>query len=130
MSYKNEVRKRILIIDDDQNIRKAITRLLIMEENYEVQEADGYDAKEKMKVFLPDLLILDIKMPGKSGYEVFAELRTDASFENMKIIGISGVFGAAGASFMEALNADAYFEKPFDNQELVNKISDLLKVEE
>jgi len=111
-------KKKILIIDDDLGIRRAIKRLLMVEGKYEIEEADGYDIEEKLKQSKPDLVILDIKMPGKSGYEILTDLRINDETRNVKVIGISGIFVEIGASFMVALKADAYFEKPFDNDKL------------
>lgn len=121
-------RKKILIVDDDRNMAHAIRRLLSVEGKYEIEGAvNGDEAEKKLENFLPDLIILDIKMPGKSGYEVLFKIREDESKQNVKVIGISGISGGIGASFMEILGADAYFEKPFDNQEFTEKIFKLLE---
>jgi len=118
--------KKILIIDDEHGIRKAIRRFLTIKGEYEIKETDGHEASEKIKVFLPDLVILDIKMPGKSGYEILEELQQDKNTRHTKIIAISGISGGIGAAFMEVLKADAYFEKPFDNHALKKKVDELL----
>ena len=121
-------RKKILIVDDDKEMRQAIRRLLTVAGNYEINEAkDGCDAEEQLKNFSPNLVILDIKMPGKDGYEICSNIRSNINMKNVKIIGLSGISGGIGAAFMEALGADYYFEKPFDNNIFKNKIFKLLE---
>lgn len=122
------MKKKILIIDDDDNMRIAIKRLLSFEKDYEIDEAyDGNVAEAKVKEFLPDLVILDIKMPGKDGYAVCLDLRKNPDFNHIKIIGITGFSGKTGEAIMRALGADSFFEKPFDNDKFVNEIKRLLK---
>jgi len=101
---------------------------LTTEINCEIDEAgDGNEVEEKIKKFAPDLIILDIKMPGKDGYATCMHIRDSLGMKDVKIVGISGVSGRVGAAFMDVLGADCYFEKPFDNEEFKKKIIQLLK---
>ena len=120
-------RKKILIVDDDRGMRSYIRRMLLLEDCYDIEmSADGIDAQKKVKEFVPDLIFLDIKMPGQSGYEVLLDLREFIDEHNIKVIGISGISGGIGAAFMEILEADAYFQKPFENEKVLKKVAKLL----
>jgi len=140
--------KKILIVDDEENIRHAIKRVLLaarlngdapdVASNNEEQSCpyiffeagDGIEAGEKIKEIMPDLVILDIKMPKKDGYGVCSDIRKDPATKHIKIIGISGFSGKIGEGVMEALGADDYFEKPFDNEKLKAKVRKLLLQQE
>ena len=121
-------KKRILIIDDDDGMRKAIRRMLSREGNYDIEEAqDGFVAENKIKEFSPHLVILDIRMPGKNGYEVCLNIRKAPEMNNVKIIAISGLAGHIGDAIVSALGADCFFEKPFDSDKFKDAIDSLLK---
>ncbi|MBU0468488.1 MAG: response regulator [Candidatus Omnitrophica bacterium] len=123
-------KKRILIVDDEQEVRQAIRRILMVSGKYIIEEAvDGFDAEKILKTYMPDLIILDVKMPGKDGYATCMHIRDDLRMKNVKIVGISGFSGGIGRSFMETLGADFYFEKPFDTNKLRERISKLLEDE-
>ncbi|MFA5059704.1 MAG: response regulator [Candidatus Omnitrophota bacterium] len=120
-------KKKILIIDDDDGMRSAIRRFLAAEGKYEIDEvSDGSMVEEKIKQFSPQLLLLDIRMPEKDGYEVCLSIRRNASLNNIKIIAMSGLAGNIGDAIIRALGADCFFEKPFDNEKLKAKIAELL----
>ena len=124
-------KKRILIIDDDENMRHAILRLLSTVGKYDIEEAcDGFAAERQIKEFSPHLIILDIKMPEKDGYEVCYNIRKDAGMDAIKIVAISrlapGLAGNIGDAIMSALGADCFFQKPFDNDKFKNGIATLL----
>lgn len=120
-------KKRILIVDDDDNMRSAIKRLLSVGQNYEIDEAsDGFAAEKKVKELSPDLIVLDIRMPGMYGYEVCLNIRKNVETRHIKIVSISGISGGIGNAIISALGADSYFEKPFDNDKFKNGIAALL----
>ena len=123
-------KKRILIVDDDENIRNAIRRMLAIDNIYLIEEAqNGGEAEEQIECFIPDLVILDIKMPGKDGYDVSLDIRRHDTNKKIKIIAISGLMQNVIEPMMEALGVDYFFEKPFDNQLLKEKIQELLNSE-
>ncbi|MCR5675338.1 MAG: response regulator transcription factor [Lachnospiraceae bacterium] len=117
-------KQKILIVDDDQNIAELIS-LYLEKECFETQiVGDGESAIRTAKTFAPDLILLDIMLPGMDGYQVCREIRTR---EKTPIIMLS----AKGEVFDKVLGlelgADDYMEKPFDSKELVARVKAVLR---
>ena len=117
-------RQKILIVDDDENIAELIS-LYLVKECYETQIVhDGESALEAFKTFNPNLILLDLMLPGMDGYQVCREIRKD---NNTPIIMLS----AKGEIFDKVLGlelgADDYMIKPFDSKELVARVKAILR---
>ena len=117
-------KKRILIVDDDENIAELIS-LYLLKECFDTEiVSNGEDAIEKVKIYHPDLILLDIMLPGMDGYDVCREIRKD---NNVPIIMLS----AKGEVFDKVLGlkigADDYMIKPFDSNELVARVQAILR---
>jgi len=120
-------KKKVLIVDDDKNMVSAIKRMLRLENKYDVDAAyDGFDAGRKFIEFLPDLVLLDIKMPGIDGYEVIRRLRQIPQESHIKVIAISAFFETEGKKKIMAMGADACMDKPFDHKHLIGQIENLI----
>ncbi len=117
-------KQKILIVDDDANIAELIS-LYLNKECYETQIAgDGNAALEAVESFDPDLILLDLMLPGMDGYQVCREVRAT---RDLPIIMLS----AKGEIFDKVLGlemgADDYMEKPFDSKELVARVKAVLR---
>ena len=117
-------KQKILIVDDDENIAELIS-LYLTKECFDTKIVhDGESALEAHKTFQPNLILLDIMLPGMDGYQVCRELRT---YSNTPIIMLS----AKGEVFDKVLGlelgADDYMEKPFDSKELVARAKAILR---
>jgi two-component system alkaline phosphatase synthesis response regulator PhoP len=120
------VGKKILIVDDEPNIVTAL-EFLLQRSGYEVLLAqDGEAALKQIEQHLPDLVMLDLMMPLKSGYEVCQRLRERSDWQHIKIIMLSAKGREAEVSKGLSLGADFYVTKPWSNKDLVAKIDDLL----
>ncbi|MDP8213439.1 MAG: response regulator [Candidatus Zapsychrus exili] len=120
--------KKILIVDDDKNIARAINRVLTLKGEYDLEIAfDGFDAGRKITMFEPDLVILDIKMPGMDGYAVADRIRSDEQTTNIKILAISAFFDDESKARIVSCGADAHLDKPFSQEDLLEKIEELLQ---
>lgn len=121
-------KRKILIVDDDKEMMQAIKRILMREKVFLIAIAnDGFEAGREFSNFKPDLIILDIKMPGFDGYQVCSYIRKDLADTRVKILAISGISASAeGAKKIIRLGADDYLAKPFSNEELKMKIRSLL----
>jgi DNA-binding response OmpR family regulator len=118
--------RKILIVDDEPNIVTALEYLL-QKSGYEVLLAqDGDAALKQVEAHLPDLVLLDVMMSHKSGYEVCQRMRERADWQHIKIIMLSAKGREAEVSKGLSLGADLYVTKPFSNQELVARIDGLL----
>jgi two-component system response regulator ResD len=117
-------KQKILIVDDDENIAELIS-LYLIKECYETRIVhDGESALQAFPAFSPDLILLDLMLPGIDGYQVCRELRRDTS---VPIIMLS----AKGEVFDKVLGlelgADDYIIKPFDSKELVARVKAVLR---
>jgi len=120
-------KKRVLIVDDDKGMVDALQRILKNEKNYDLEIAyNGFEAGEKFSSFKPDLIILDIKMPGLDGFQVCSRIRGNQKSKSVKILLISGNFDPRNIDRVKEVGADDYLEKPFDIKELKEKITHLL----
>ena len=116
----------VLCADDDEDILSLVS-LRLQRAGFEVvTAADGDEAVEIARARRPALAVLDVMMPKRTGYEVLAELRSDETLREMKVILLSArVQEGDVARGMEA-GADAYLAKPFKAQDLVSKVQELL----
>jgi len=88
---RERVRKRVLVVDDDALVRKLIQQLLSKSGRYKVEEAvSGIDGLLRIGTQTPDLLILDLKMPGMNGLEVCRAVRRNAQLADMKVLITTG----------------------------------------
>jgi len=118
--------KKILIADDEPNIVTAL-EFLLQRNGYEVHIArNGESALKLIEAHLPDLVLLDVMMPVKSGYEVCRRMRERADWRHIKIIMLTAKGRDVEMSKGLSIGADLYITKPFSTQELVAKINGLL----
>ena len=119
--------KKILIVDDEPNIVTAL-EFLLQRSGYDVFTAqDGDAALRQVAAHLPDLVLLDVMMPLKSGYEVCQRMRERPDWQHIKIIMLSAKGREPEISKGLSLGADFYVTKPFSNKDLVAKIDELLR---
>lgn len=118
--------KKILIADDEPNIVAAI-EFLLQQSGYEVHVArNGEEALELVEACIPDLVLLDVMMPKKSGYEVCTRIRERADWRHIKIVMLSAKGREAEVNKGLSMGADLYVTKPFSTRELMAKIRGLL----
>jgi excisionase family DNA binding protein len=122
-------KKKILIVDDDKEMVSATKRVLLSHGDFEVDTAfDGFAAGQKFSEFKPDLILLDIKMPGMDGFEVCQHLRKDPAGKDVKIIVLSGALDMDGMERIMKLGANDYLTKPFRNEFLMIKVGRVLGI--
>jgi CheY-like chemotaxis protein len=120
-----EYRTRVLITEDDKEMARAIERV-IRNAGYCAQIApDGFQASSIVESYCPTLIILDLNMPHMHGLEVLQYLRSDPKYSHIRTL----VLSAAGQAALDealSLGADAAFEKPFENEQLLEAVKRLL----
>ncbi|OGX56560.1 MAG: hypothetical protein A2447_02940 [Omnitrophica WOR_2 bacterium RIFOXYC2_FULL_38_12] len=120
-------KKRILIVDDDKDMALTIERTLKLPRKYDIDLAfDGFDAGRKVIEFKPDLVILDIRMPGMDGYAVTKRIKDIPELLHTKIIAISAFFEEEGREKILSLGANVCLDKPFNKEDLLNGVGKLI----
>lgn len=121
-------KKKILIIDDEPKILSFCLRALKkLTPEAQIETADdGFSGGKKLSSFLPDLVILDLRLPGVDGFELCREIRTDERFKGARILAITAYDSPETKEKILACGADAYLAKPFDMPDLVTSVSNLL----
>jgi diguanylate cyclase (GGDEF)-like protein len=115
-------KEKILVIDDEENIANLVKDIL-EGEGFQVTLAyDGEEALEKIHQAPPDLVILDLRLPGMSGYQVCKKIREDVSFTHMPIIMLTAKGSTADKVIGLSFAPDDYVTKPFQEEELVARV--------
>jgi DNA-binding response OmpR family regulator len=120
------VSKKILITDDEVNIVTAL-QFVLERGGYVVRVAGTGDAVlREMEEFAPDLVLLDIMMPGLNGYEACQRIRQNPAWQKVKIIMLTAKGRDVDVTKGLAMGADAYVTKPFSTKGLLTQVKQLL----
>jgi len=120
------VPKKILIVDDAPNIVLSL-EFLMGQEGYQVRSAfDGEEAMAAIRTEKPDLVLLDVMMPKKDGFEVCREIRANSEWQDVHIIMLTAKGRDTERQKGLAFGADEYITKPFATRELVEKVKVIL----
>ena len=120
------MKKRILIVDDEPNILVPL-EFLMKENDYDVQTAQtGEKALDLITSWKPDLILLDIMLPGMDGYEVCQKIREEKKFSHIRIVFLSAMARSIDIAKGMGLAADDYITKPFATDFVMKKIKALL----
>lgn len=117
-------KQKILIVDDDENIAELISLYLTKECFETLIVYDGESALESVKTFQPNLILLDLMLPGIDGYQVCREVRANSATPIIMLSAKGEVFDKVLGL---ELGADDYMEKPFDTKELVARVKAVLR---
>lgn len=122
--------KRILIADDEPNIVLSL-EFLMRRAGYEVEKVgDGDAALEAVRRAPPDLVLLDVMMPRRDGFEVCQEIRRDPALAGVRIAMLTAKGREVEREKGLALGADSYITKPFATQDVIDTVRSLLEGEE
>ena len=116
----------VLIADDEPNILLSLEFLMQREGHRVVIARDGVEALQAVQRERPALVLLDVMMPGKSGFEVCQAIRADDGFSATKIVLLTAKGRDTDVAKGLALGADAYITKPFSTKELAQRVRELL----
>jgi len=118
--------KKILIADDEENIVISL-EFLMKREGFEVLVAgDGEEALSRIRADAPDLVLLDVMMPKKTGFEVCQEVRADPALAQTRILMLTAKGRDTEVAKGMGMGADAYMTKPFSTKDLVDQVHALL----
>ena len=119
--------KRVLIADDEPNILISLEFLMKREGHQVLLARDGVEALEAIRRERPALVLLDVMMPGKSGYEVCQAVRADESLAGVKIMMLTAKGRDTDIAQGLGVGADAYVTKPFSTKELAARVKAMLE---
>lgn len=118
--------KSVLLVEDETNIAIALEYLL-RRHGYRMRHvADGDAALDALHAEKPDLVILDVMLPSRSGYEICQHIRGDRTLRDIKVLMMTARGGEVERRKGLALGADAFLTKPFATAELTTEIGQLL----
>ena len=115
---------KVLIADDEESLRVLLRAVVSSDDRFEIQEAvDGDDALIKIKQGKPDILILDVMMPGQSGFEVCEAIKEDDKLKDIKVIILTAKGQASDKECANSVGADYFLSKPFSPLELLELLT-------
>ena len=119
--------KKILVVDDEENIRELVSAVLARA-GFEVETAsDGAECIEKLKTLKPNLVLLDMMMPGMSGRETCEKIRANPKTKSLKVAFLTvAKFSESGKETLKKMNVADYITKPFDNADLIKRIKKIV----
>ena len=128
-------KKTVLIVEDELDMRIFLSTLLETSGYHPIITRDGHEGLLKAKAVCPDLIILDVMMPGEGGVQMYRQLKTDENLCNIPVIMLSAVTRKTFAHYLNMVNArlkdtipdpDAYIEKPPEAEELLKMTTALI----
>ena len=123
-------KRKVLLVDDDAELVELILKVLDEDGRFEVRVAgNGFDAGMMVKEYRPDLIVLDVMLPDINGKEVCHRVRADSTLEDVRILCISGMIEEEKVQELRLSGADDFLHKPFDIEELIDRMCGLLEIE-
>ncbi|NIY73855.1 response regulator [Marivivens donghaensis] len=118
--------KRVLVIEDEPNIIEAISFILSRDGWTVHTHADGETANNKIKAMPPDLIILDVMLPGKSGFDILRDLRADGETHEIPVLMLTARGQTRDREMAERLGVTQFMTKPFSNAEVIESVRTLV----
>ncbi len=114
--------KQVLLIEDEPNIIEAI-RFILSRDGWEVKtHSNGHDAMDAVRARMPDVIILDVMLPGKSGFDILTEIRADTELSQMPVLMLTARGQTKDREMAERAGASHYMTKPFSNAEILETV--------
>lgn len=109
----------VLLIEDEPNITEAV-RFILSRDGWQVScHADGATAVEEVARVRPDVVVLDVMLPGRSGFDILRDIRADAGLSGLPVLMLTAKGQSKDRERAEALGASAFMTKPFSNAEVL-----------
>lgn len=120
--------KHVLLVEDELNIIEAIRFLLSREGCTVDTHGNGTDAAQVIRSLKPDLVVLDVMLPGKSGFDILEELRADTETAALPVLMLTARGQSRDREMAEKAGVSRFMTKPFSNAEVLTAVRDLLYV--
>ncbi len=119
--------KKVVLIEDERNIIEAIS-FILTRDGWEVKtHSNGHDAVEAVRERRPDLVILDVMLPGKSGFDILQEIRDDDELSDTPVLMLTARGQEKDREMAERAGASRFMTKPFANAEVLEAVRDLVR---
>lgn len=119
------MRQNVLLIEDEPNIIEAI-RFILSREGWTVDvHSDGLTAMDAIRARAPHVVILDVMLPNRSGYDILAELREDPTHAELPVLMLTARGQKKDRELADRLGASRFMTKPFSNGEILSAVSEL-----
>ena len=118
--------KTVLLIEDEVNIIEALSFILSRDGWDVVTHSNGHDANEVITQREPDLVVLDVMLPGKSGFDILRDLRRDPRHQNRPVLMLTARGQSKDRDMAEQLGVSKFMTKPFSNTEVRDAVNELL----
>ena len=120
--------KKILIVEDDANLRNVLEEFFETEKMLVKTASDGESGLKSLRDFLPDVVLLDIILPKKDGYEIIKEIKSDEKIKDIPVILLTNLGGLNDIEKALALGATTYLVKgDYQVKEIVEKVKEVLE---
>ena len=123
---RTNVKTRVLVIEDSASVRRLIEVCLRVLDVKVISAEDGVKGLAEVKATLPDVIVLDIGLPGMDGWEVLRRLRSDITTQTIKVLVLTAHAQPEVAEQANEVGADDFMTKPFRPQDLRNRLEGLL----
>lgn len=118
--------RTVLLIEDEQNIIEAVS-FILSRDGWDVRtHCNGNDAVDAIRNRLPDLVILDVMLPGKSGFDILQEIRADTELGKTPVLMLSARGQSRDLEMAERAGANRYMTKPFSNADVLEAVRALV----
>ena len=118
--------KRVLIIEDEPNIIEAISFILSRDGWHVDSHSNGHDAVSVVRARAPDLVVLDVMLPGRSGYEILTDLRAQPETQDLPVLMLTARGQARDRELAERAGASRFMTKPFSNADVIDALNALV----
>ena len=117
--------KHVLLVEDEPNIIEAVSFLLSRDGWQVSTQSNGHDAAEVIKTKQPDLLILDVMLPGRSGFDILSDVRSSENVAEIPVLMLTARGQNKDREMAERLGATRFMTKPFSNSEIIEVLHEM-----
>ncbi|QIE45072.1 response regulator [Pseudohalocynthiibacter aestuariivivens] len=119
--------RQVLLIEDEPNIIEAIS-FILSRDGWDVRShSNGHDAVDVVRARRPDVVILDVMLPGRSGFDILADIRADPDLEQVPVLMLTARGQRKDREMAERAGATHYMTKPFSNAEVLDVVRTLVQ---
>jgi DNA-binding response OmpR family regulator len=120
------VTKKVLLIEDEPNIIEAVSFILSRAGLDVKTHSNGHDAVDAVRARDPDLVILDIMLPGKNGFDILQDIRADADLADLPVLMLTARGQEKDRELAKRFGASRFMTKPFSNAEVLEVVRDMV----